>query len=176
VYWKNKWSLLYLHVMGLRVLCNPYEHYQRPWVAARFKTSSPRTCMLHFLPIHKDVALNTSCNLFLFYSWQLINIVLNSSSTLLDCASALCNSETSADLRTPEDIQLQLVSLCQHLFISVAVLLNGILCSFWDCILMHHFVLLFVRFKTLPVRLDITGIAVSDPPFHCCLLWPSVRC
>jgi len=35
---------------------------------------------------------------------------------------------------------------------------------------MHHFVLLFVRFKTLPVRLDITGITVSDTPVHaaCC--------
>jgi hypothetical protein len=98
--------------MGL--LCNPYDQYQRPWGATRFKTSSPLTCMLHFLPIRKDVALNTNYNLFLFYYCQLIDIVLNSSLTQLDCASTVCNPERSADLKTLEDIQLQLVALCQH--------------------------------------------------------------
>jgi len=164
-------QMVFIVLVHYGILCNPYEHYQRPWGATRFKTSSPRICMLHFLPIRKDVALNTNCNLFLFYSWQLIDTELDCSSTQLDCASTICCSATSADLKTPEDIQLHLVALCQHRFVTVTMLLNSILCSFWGCILMHHFVLLFVRFKTLPVRLDITGIAGSDTPVHCCLLW-----
>jgi len=86
--------------------------------------------MLHFLPIRKDVALNKNSNLFLFYSWKLIDIELNSSSTQLDCAATVCNSETSGDLRTPEDIQLQLVALCQHRFVTVTMFLTNILCSF----------------------------------------------
>jgi hypothetical protein len=90
-------------------------------------------------------------------------------------SSTLRNSETSAVLKTPEGIQLQLVALCQNRFVTVTMFLINILYSLWLCILMHHFVLMFVRFKTLPPLLDITGIAPSDSPVHCCLLWPSVR-
>jgi hypothetical protein len=142
--------MVFIVLVHYRILCNLYEHYQIPCGTTRFKTSSPRICVLHFLPVRKDVALNKICNLFFFCSWQLIDTELNCSSTQLDCASTISSSETSADLKTPEDIQLQLVALCQHRFVTVTVFLTNIFCSFWDCILMHHLVLRLFGLKRFP--------------------------
>jgi len=60
--------------MGLSY--NPYGRYQGRGGTTRFQTAFPRTCKLHGLPIHKDDRLNMRYNLFLFYSLEVINIVL----------------------------------------------------------------------------------------------------
>ena len=77
---KTKCSSLYLYIIGL--YNNAYGHYQRPWgVKIQFKIAFPRTCVLHFLPIRKNVGFNTSYNQVILCSWQFIDVVLSSSQT-----------------------------------------------------------------------------------------------
>ena len=120
----------------------------------------------YFLTNRKDVGLYTHYTLFLFYSWELTNTVLNLVRPKHEYASTVWNSIPSTDAKKLTRIQWKFIALCNFPFFTYDHVTYKNFLKFLKLRTLHNgrllwctiFIPFYSGLKLCPSLLDTTGI------------------
>jgi hypothetical protein len=138
---------------------------------------SPRTCILHLFPNHKDARLNTN---YITYSVSTLNNLLILYLTLvrpqLQYTSIVWNSKRFTDAKKLERSQRKFVALCQNCFFTYDNVTYEDFLKIMKLRTLHKrrltpganvfFISVYFGLKCCPSLLDVTGIRVLPHNFR----------